>query len=152
MDFAGDDTASGLIQAGLQGRPWLGLALAGLLLALRGAGLPVGRTQGLWLCAGAVVGLCGLLGSGFAIGLRGWSFKFLGALFGALPAGQPGLGLGGALTLLALLMLLGAGLARLGFFKGDAFVAAAVVLCSALLLLFVALPDRKSTRLNSSHQ
>ncbi len=46
--------------------------------------------------------------------------------------------------LLALLMLLGAGIARLGYFRGDLFVAGAVVLCSALLLLFVALPVGKS--------
>jgi iron(III) transport system permease protein len=57
-----------------------------------------------------------------------------------LAAGQPGLGVGGALTLLALLMLLGCGLAATGKFRGDAFVAGAVVLCAALLLLFVALP------------
>ena len=142
--LGGDDTASGLVQASLQRKPWLGLGLAGLLLALRAALLPAGRAQGRWLCVGALIGLAGLLGSGFAIGARGWSFSFLSALWGELPAGQLGLGLGGALTLLALLMLLGAGLARLGYFKGDAFVAAAVVFCSALLLLFVALPVGKS--------
>ena len=54
------------------------------------------------------------------------------------------MGIGGALALLALLMLLGTGIARLGFFRGDVFVAGAVVLCSALLLLFVALPVGKS--------
>jgi iron(III) transport system permease protein len=54
------------------------------------------------------------------------------------------MGLGGALVLLALLMLLGAGVARLGYFRGDLFVAGAVVLCAALLLLFVALPVAKS--------
>jgi iron(III) transport system permease protein len=37
-------------------------------------------------------------------------------------------------------MLLGCGLAGTGKFRGDAFVAGAVVLCAALLLLFVALP------------
>jgi iron(III) transport system permease protein len=47
-------------------------------------------------------------------------------------------------VLLALLMLMGAGMARLGYFRGDIFVAGAVVLCSALLLLFVALPVAKS--------
>jgi iron(III) transport system permease protein len=47
-------------------------------------------------------------------------------------------------VLLALLMLMGAGVARLGYFRGDIFVAGAVVLCAALLLLFVALPVAKS--------
>jgi iron(III) transport system permease protein len=45
---------------------------------------------------------------------------------------------------LLLALLLGIGLARLGRFRGDAFVACAVVLCVALLLLFVALPVGKS--------
>ena len=46
---------------------------------------------------------------------------------------------------LLLALLLGIGLARLGrFFRGDAFVACAVVLCVTLLLLFVALPVGKS--------
>ena len=37
-------------------------------------------------------------------------------------------------------MLLGAGLARLGFFRGDVFVASAAIFCGALMTLFVALP------------
>ena len=93
---------------------------------------------------GTVIGLVGLVGSGFGIGAQGWSFEWLGALFGELKVGQFGIGLGGALVLLALLMLLGSGVARLGYFRGDFFVAGAVVLCGALLLLFVALPVGKS--------
>ena len=90
------------------------------------------------------VGLLALLASGFAIGAQGWSYEWLEAWFGALPAGQFGIGPGGALLLLALLVLLGAGIARLGLFRGDLFVAGAVVLCTALLLLFIALPVGKS--------
>jgi iron(III) transport system permease protein len=45
---------------------------------------------------------------------------------------------------LLLALLLGMGLARLGGFRRDAFVACAVVLCVTLLLLFVALPVGKS--------
>jgi iron(III) transport system permease protein len=81
-----------------------------------------------------------ILVAGFTIGASGWSFEFLADAFGPLAAGQPGIGWGGALTLLALLMLLGAGLARLGWVRGDAFTASAIVVCSALLLLFVAYP------------
>jgi iron(III) transport system permease protein len=142
--FGGVDTASGVVQALRHGKPWLGLGLAGLLLAGLGWRLPAGRAQGQWLVAGAGIGLVGLTVGGFAIGARGWAYEWLGALFGELPAGQLGIGLGGALALLALLMLLGAGVARLGYFRGDAFVAGAVVFCGALLLLFVALPVGKS--------
>ena len=141
---AGSDSASGLTHAWRLGKPWLWLGMVGLTLAAAGALLPPTRTQGALLLGGGALGVVGLLVSGFAIGARGWSFDTLTALFGALLAGQFGMGLGAALALLALLMLAGAGLARLGFFRGDLFVAGAVLLCSALLLLFVALPVAKS--------
>ena len=142
--FGGADTASAVVQALRHGRPWLWSGLAGLAIAALAWLIPAGRRQGAVLALGALTGLVGLLSSGFAIGARGWSFQSLQSLFGALPAGQPGVGIGGAVLLLALLMLLGAGVARLGYFRGDLFVAGAVVLCSALLLLFVALPVAKA--------
>ena len=123
--FGGSETASGAVQAALHGKPWLWLGLAGLLVAGAGSRARAGRLQGALFTAGAAIGLAGLLVAGFTIE-------------------RTGIGLGGALVLLALLMLLGAGVARLGFFRGDLFVAGAVVLCSALLLLFVALPVGKA--------
>jgi iron(III) transport system permease protein len=142
--FAGAETASALVHAAHLGRPWLWSGLAGLMLALAAWRMPPGRMQGWTLVGGAVLGLLGLLGSGFAVGAGGWAFEILGAWFGELAQGQAGIGLGGALVLLALMMLLGAGIARLGYFRGDFFVAGAVVLCSALLLLFVAFPVARS--------
>jgi iron(III) transport system permease protein len=142
--WGGSDTAAGVVQAARQGKPWLWCGLAGLLVAAVAWRLPPTRTQGVLLLAGGGLGALALLVSGFAIGARGWAFDFLTPLFGALPVGQLGIGLGGALALLALLMLAGAGVARLGYFRGDFFVASAVLLCSALLLLFVALPVGKS--------
>ena len=142
--FGGGETASGLVHALVHGRPWLWSGLAGLALCAWASRLPAGLRQGAVLVGGAGLGLAGLVGSGFAIGARGWSFEFLTDWFGTLAQGQFGVGLGGALMLLALLMLLGAGIARLGYFRGDFFVAGAVVFCSALLLLFVALPVAKS--------
>ena len=142
--FGGSETASGLVHALQHGRPWLWVGLAGLALCAVGWRMPAGRGQGWALVAGGTLGLLGVVGGGFAIGTTGWSYAFLGALLGDLPQGQFGMGLGGALLLLALLMLLGAGIARLGYFRGDFFIAGAVVLCSAMLLLFVALPVGKS--------
>jgi iron(III) transport system permease protein len=142
--FGDADTAGGLVQAAVHHKPWLWAAPAGFVLALLAWRLPPGRAQGRGLLVGAGLALLVLLASGFGIGAAGWSFEFLEAWFGALSGGQFGIGLGGALVLLALLMLLGAGIARLGYFRGDFFVAGAVVLCSALLLLFVALPVGKS--------
>ena len=142
--FGGADTASALVQAAVHHKPWLWSALAALVAALAATRLPVGPLQGRVLVVGAGLGLLALLASGFGIGASGWSFEFLVAWFGELPGGQFGIGLGGAMVLLSLLMLLGAGIARLGYFRGDPFIAGAVVLCSALLLLFVALPVGKS--------
>ena len=138
--FGVADSASGVVQAAHFGKPWLWLVPAALLIALIGWRLPAGRAQGRALASGGGIGLVGLLASGFAIGAKGWAFEWLNTSFGALAAGQFGIGLGGVLTLLAFIMLLGAGLARLGAFRGDVFVASAVLLCGALLALFVALP------------
>jgi iron(III) transport system permease protein len=138
--FGNTDSASALVQALMLGKPWLWSAIVGLAVCAVGVALPGGRRQGAWLIAGSALGLVGLLASGFAIGARGWAFEGLTASFGALPAGQIGMGLGGVLVLASLLMLLGLGLARLGFFRGDLFVSCAVLGCGALLLLFVALP------------
>ena len=142
--WGGGETASGLVQLLRHGKPWLGFGLVGLVMATAGWWLPPGRMQGWALVGGGGLGLVGLLVSGFSIGATGWSFDSLNAAFGALPGGQFGIGIGGALMLLALVMLLAAGIARLGYFRGDQFVAGAVLLCAALLALFVALPVAKS--------
>lgn len=143
--WQGPEAASGLVQAQLHGRPWLWSGMAGLLLCLVGLlGARPARVQGRWLLGGALLGLAGLLLSGFAIGATGWSFESLESLWGPLAQGQYGMGWGAALVLLALLVLLGAGLARLGAFRGDVFVAASVVLCVAVLALFVVYPVLRS--------
>ncbi|EHR70040.1 ABC-type Fe3+ transport system, permease component [Burkholderiales bacterium JOSHI_001] len=142
--WGGADTASGLVQAARHGRPWLWMAPLALLFAAAAWTLPAGRRQAWLLLAGPGTGLLLLLVAGFAIGAAGWSFDTLGHWFGTLPTGQFGLGWGGALVLLALLMLASAGVARLGYFRGDFFVAGAVLLCAALMALFVALPVGKA--------
>ena len=134
------DSASGLLQGLRHDRPWLLLPALGMVLAAPALALPAGRRQGRWLVAACGLALAGLLGPAALIVAQGWAFEPLNAAFGALPQGQPGIGLGAATVLLALLVLLGAGVARCGYFRGDLFVAAAVVLSAALLALFVALP------------
>ncbi len=142
--FGGAETASGLMQAANHKRPWLWAVPLAIALASVGWALPAGRSQGRWLVAGSALGLAALLLTGFSIGATGWSFDLLNRLWGELGTGQFGIGLGGAVVLVALLMVLGCGVARLGYFRGDLFVACAVVFCAALLLLFVALPVLKS--------
>jgi iron(III) transport system permease protein len=138
--FGGTDTAAGLVQALRHDKPWLWFAAFGLVAAGVALRLPLRRSQGRVLVAATLIGLAGVLSAGFAIGAKGWAFVSLERVFGALAHGQAGIGLGGAATLLSLLMLLGIGIARLGAFRGDPFVACAVLLCAALLALFVALP------------
>ncbi len=142
--FGDDQSANGLMQALAHGRGWLLWGVAGLALAAVGAALPPGRRQGVALLAGGVIGLAGLLASGFLIGARGWSYDWLNGAFGELTVKQFGMGWGAAVVLAALAVLAAFGLARRGFFRGDLFVAAAVVICGALLALFIVFPVLKA--------
>ena len=142
--FSQGDAANGVVQALGQARAWLLAGVAGLALCTVGALRRPGRAQGGWLLAGGLLGVLGLALAGFAIGARGWSAGWLNTLFGELAVNQFGLGAGGFVAITMLLMLGAFGLARLGFFRGDLFVAAAVVGCAALLLLFIAYPVGKA--------
>jgi len=142
--LGGPETANGLLQALQHGRPWLWLGLLGLAIATIGLGVAPGKAQGGWLLAGGLAGFMGLLASGFLIGAKGWSFDALNTLWGELAGRQFGIGSGAFLALLSLLMIAAFGLARRGYFKGDLFIASAVVGCSVLLLLFIAFPVSKA--------
>jgi iron(III) transport system permease protein len=137
------ETANGLLQAAVHGRPWLLSGLAGLLVCAAAGAMGPSRRQGLVLVLGGLVGALGLVVTGFAIGARGWSFELLNAVLGELPVQQFGMGWGGAIALTALVVLGAFGLARRGWFRGDLFVAAAVVCCAALLALFIVFPVLK---------
>ena len=142
--FGGTETANGLLQALLYGRSWLLLGVLGLGVAAVSLLVPAGKRQGSWLMAGGLLGFFGLLFSGFMIGAKGWSFGFLNAQLGELAVNQFGIGIGAFLALLALVMLTAFGVARRGMFKGDLFIASAVLGCSVLLLLFIAFPVTKA--------
>jgi iron(III) transport system permease protein len=142
--FSQAQTGSGLMQAAAFGRPWLWLALLGLAIAGFGALLPAGRRQGGLLVLGGGFGLVSLLVSAFAIGARGWAFDWLNASFGELTMRQPGVGWGGFVVLTAQLVLAAFGVARRGYFKGDLFVAAAVLGMGSLLALFIVFPVLKA--------
>ena len=142
--FGGERTANGLLQALAHGRPWLAVGVAGLAAAAVAALLPPGRRQGAWLVVGAGAALLALLASGFLIGARGWAFETFTQAFGEFGGRQPGIGWGGAVALVALVMLTAFGFARRGFFRGDLFVAAAVLGCAGLLALFIVFPILKA--------
>ena len=142
--LADAEAGSGLVQALQYGRPWLWVGLLGLLASGAGALMPAGRRQGVVLLGGAGLGLLALLASGFTIGARGWAFEWMTAQWGELPARQPGMGWGGFVVLSALLVLSSFGVARRGYFRGDLFVASAVMACASLLALFIVFPVLKA--------
>lgn len=142
--FQGSETANGLVQAFANDRPWLLSGLLGLVIAACGLMRTAGKAQSTWLLAGGFVGLAGLGIAGFTIGAVGWSVRGLNELFGELTVNQFGMGMGAFVVLLSLIVLFSFGLARRGYFKGDLFVASAVMCCSALLALFIAFPVTKA--------
>ncbi|HQR09703.1 MAG TPA: iron ABC transporter permease [Casimicrobiaceae bacterium] len=140
-NWAGGDNAPALIQASRHGRVWL-LPLGAALLA--GFALlvppldPRARANGM-IAVGATA-LAWLLAQGFAIGPAGWSIAALERLFGPLSGRQFGLGLGACIYASAMAMILALGIAGRGCFKGDAFVAGAVVAIGGLVAVFTFFP------------
>lgn len=142
--FASEQAGNGLVQAAVFGRSWLWFGVLGLIACGAAACMPPGRRQGTLLLAGGGLALTALLATGFTVGARGWSLQVLAQAFGPLDARQPGMGWGASVVLAALLVLAAFGLARRGMFKGDLFVAAAVLGCAGLLALFIVFPVAKA--------
>jgi len=121
------EEGSGLSYAAAGGREWLWAGLAAFVLAgISSIGLLMRRQGWLLLVAGGF-GAFALLGSGFVLGSK-----------------QTGMGAGACLAVALLVVLFAFGLARLGRFRGDLFVAAAVVGCGFLLVLFIVYPLSKA--------
>ena len=142
--FGAEAAGNGLWHIVAFGRAWLAWGVLGLALAGIGATMPPGRQQSAWLLAGGALGLLGLAASGFLIGPRGWAFVGLNASWGETTLRQGSMGWGAAVVCVALLLLAAFGLARRGFFRGDLFVAGAVVFSGALLALFIVFPVLKA--------
>lgn len=128
---------------GLAGQTWL---LPVPLLTALLAGLALSRPG--WLQAPAALALIlaamlVFLTQAFAIGLKGPSFAAISAVFPAAEQGQRGLGYGGFVTFFALLALLADALAARGFCRGERFASGAVVMVTALLVIFVFFPILK---------
>ena len=135
------EASSALWQALHFGRFWLWPMLLPLALALPAA-LPFGpRAQrGRVLILAASLGLGAIALQGMAIGIQGWSWPWLSTVFGELEDRQFGMGLGGTLASFGCLILLTDGLALRGYFKGDRFIAGAVGILVASIVLFTAWP------------
>ena len=153
LDFSAGGPGLGSWPAGAAG-PAAVLALAGawwllpiivplglsVVASLRPRGAP-GRAR--LLVVAGLLGLVVTLGQGFGIGLKGWSWAWLGALAGTSGPSQAGIGLGGAVVLSAFLLILCRGLAEFGWCRGDVFVVTSIGTVVALVALFVFFPISK---------
>jgi iron(III) transport system permease protein len=116
--------------------PLPALLLTGLALRV---GWPGGPRRGQALTALGGVGLLWLLVEGLSVGLRGWNWSLLEALFGAVD-GQPPFGAGAIGVALCFAGMISFGLAERGALKGDAFVLSAITLLVLLVATFVLYP------------
>lgn len=132
-----------------QGAGWL--LPPALALAVTAAGVlqKTGtRARGWLLCLGSASGMLWVLLQGFAIGLKGLNWPVWADVLSLgspqalvlMQTGQAGLGWGGMLLLLAWLLLCSQGVAALGKFRGDGFLAGSVWAVGGLVLLFVFYP------------
>ncbi len=132
-------SAPALLQALIYGKGWLLLIGGALVLPL--AALAVPRERVLYGRLVVISGILGLIAAGltgFGIGNGGPRWGWLVPLVGE--ARQGGMGIGAALTMVALVMLIADGVAARGYFRGDTFLAGALALIIAMIALFVAFP------------
>ena len=92
------------------------------------------------LIAIGAAGFAYLLLQGFGIGLRGWRFEWLAALFGELDDRQFGMGYGALLVAGAFLFLFTLGLAGRGAVGGDVFVVGSIGFVVAVVAIFIFMP------------
>ena len=135
------DYAPGLLLPALHGKFWLAPVALPLLAPLAVLGRRrSGPVFGGVLIAAGVAGLAYLALQGFAIGIPGWNFAWMEAMFGPLGDRQFGLGYGALLLSATYLFLLTQGLAARGAVDGDGFVVGAIGLIIAMVAAFIFFP------------
>ncbi|MEE9426801.1 MAG: iron ABC transporter permease [Paracoccaceae bacterium] len=135
------DYAPGAFLIGQGKKLWL----APLLLPLIASLFALGRAKSdplfaKILISAGVFGFCWLLMQGFSIGLRGWQFGWLEALFGPLNDRQFGMGYGAMFLASAFLFMFTQGIAARGAINGDVFVVSAISLVVTIVTVFVFFP------------
>ncbi len=88
-------------------------------------------------------GFAWLIAQGFGIGIRGFNFDWLTALFGELGDRQYGMGYGAMVLASAFLFLLTQGIAARGAINGDVFVVSAIGAVVVIVGVFVFFPIAK---------
>jgi iron(III) transport system permease protein len=88
-------------------------------------------------------GFAWLIAQGFGIGIRGWNFEWLTALFGPLGDRQFGMGYGAMVLASSFLFLFTQGIAARGAINGDVFVVSAIGGVIVIVATFVFFPIAK---------
>ncbi|WP_434360938.1 iron ABC transporter permease [Parasalinivibrio latis] len=138
--LTGEETASGLLQLLMYGKPWLIFAPIIFALFIFATRLPISshnRTK--VMIYGSIAGLSLLVFQGFAITWSGWSWTLLDSLFPAVSGQQP-FGAGAVVFGMAMVAVFSFGLAERGVMKGDAFVIGAISFLVVLVATFVLYP------------
>lgn len=151
-NFSGKDQAPALLQIATYSKTWL-ILLPVLLLGATGLLArpvnPATAAEGAvrsWAKMVTLIGAAGalyVLAQGFAIGPQGYSFDVLKASMPEISEsvkGQFGLGAGALFVAFGFLMVCADGIASMGYFRGDRFVSAALLLITALVVMFVFFP------------
>lgn len=147
--FSGKDQAPALLQVANHAKSWL-ILLPVLLLASVGLyARPVNEATAIegavrsWARMVVFIGAAGalyVLAQGFAIGPRGFNFAFLQATMPEISGGQFGMGAGAMLVTFGFLMICADGIASMGYFRGDRFIACALLMVTSLVVMFVFFP------------
>jgi iron(III) transport system permease protein len=147
--FSGKDFAPAAIQIASFSKVWL-ILLPALLLAT--VGLYARPVDGARAAEGAVrswakmvtfIGAAGalyVLAQGFAISSQGYAFGWLKAIMPEISGGQFGMGAGALLVGFGFILICADGIAAMGYFRGDRFVASALLCIVVLVVLFVFFP------------
>lgn len=125
----------------LHGQVWLLFLAVPLLAPL--AVLGRDRTDPVFartLVVAGAIGFAYVFLQGFAIGIDGWEFPGLEALFGPTDLRQAGMGYGAIFVTTASLFLLTTGLALKGAINGDRFVVGSIGLIVAVVAIFIFFP------------
>jgi len=148
-NFGGKDQAPALLQIATYQKVWL-ILLPVLLLACAGLyARPVNPTTAAegavrtWARAVVLLGAAGglyVLAQGFAISSQGYAFDWIKPFLPEIKGGQFGMGAGALLVGFGFILICADGIAAMGYFRGDRFVASALLCIVVLVLLFVFFP------------
>lgn len=139
-----DDYAPAAVLIGQGEKLWLAPLVLPLILPL----FTIGRLKSdplyakLLILSGAL-GFSWLMAQGFGIGIRGYNFEWLKALFGDLGDRQFGMGYGAMVLASSYLFLFTQGIAARGAVNGDVFVVSAIGGIIVIVTTFVFFPIAK---------